>query len=84
MTWKKPPTAVNPDNEFLRVAQLCTILNVSPTSVYDLLKRGVIPSARFAGAIRVKRVDLETYIADNTLPAKRKNEHDGEAPHNAA
>lgn len=57
--------ATDPD-ELLIVEQVSHILHVHPQTTYRRLRRGAIPHVRDGRMIRVRRVDLEAYIAART------------------
>ena len=50
-------------NDLLRVPQIAESLNYSKSSVYALIKRGLLPAVRLpGGSMRVRRIDLEKFI----------------------
>jgi len=50
--------------ELLTVAEVAARLRVRPVTVYRLCERGQLPHIRaISNAIRVRREDLETYLA---------------------
>jgi excisionase family DNA binding protein len=52
---------MNNDKLLLRPAEVAQMLSISRSKVYDLINKGIIPSTRLAGIIRVpasKLVDL--------------------------
>ena len=44
--------------QFLTVAEVCTVLSLGKTTVYDLIRRGDLPARRFGRALRVSRAAL--------------------------
>lgn len=46
----------------LKAAQVAHILNVSRAFAYQLMQKGVVPTVRILGAVRVRPEDLERYI----------------------
>ena len=55
-----PPAAQKP--VFLTVAQCADTMCVSKMTVYRLMKRGELPSAKFGGTYRVTEAALSDYI----------------------
>ncbi len=48
--------------EFLTVSEVADQLRLSKSTVYNLINKGVLPSARFGKAVRINRVHLDQYI----------------------
>lgn len=48
---------------FLTVQQVASWLNISPASAYRLTESGQLPSFRIRRAIRIRKTDVETYLA---------------------
>ena len=44
--------------QYLTVAEVCTVLSLGKTTVYDLIRRGDLPARRFGRALRVPRAAL--------------------------
>lgn len=60
------------DEEFLTVAQIAELLKVNPQTVYNTIERGDLPAVRFGPRrVRVRRVDLEQFIATSSEKAAR-------------
>ena len=49
----------------LKVKQVAERLNVSPSKVYELIERDLLPHYRIGGAIRVSEGHLTEYLASN-------------------
>ena len=50
------------DRLLLRPMEAARALGISRSKVYDLLARGVIPSLRLDGSIRVPAIQLQAWI----------------------
>jgi len=60
----------------LRAKQVAEILNVRPSTIYDLAHRGLIPHIRISQGtrrtlIRFRSTDLEQLLHDRTVPVKK-------------
>lgn len=53
----------SPD-DMLTVADVCVMLRVGRTSVYEIVKRGSLPFVRVGNLYRFKRAAVEAFIAD--------------------
>jgi excisionase family DNA binding protein len=51
------------DGPLLKVAEVAEALSVCRATVYALCERGELPHLRISNAIRVRRVDLEAFLA---------------------
>ncbi len=49
-------------------AEAAEFLNVSPQTVYRILRRGELPAFRVGHAIRISQVDLENYLRAQSPP----------------
>jgi excisionase family DNA binding protein len=52
----------------LRANEVARFLNVSRALAYRLMQTGEIPVVRVNRSVRVRRVDLESYIEHNLIP----------------
>lgn len=52
-------------NQLLKAAEIAKILNVSKAFVYKLMRKGEIPVVKILGTNRVRKMDLERFIAKN-------------------
>ncbi len=52
--------------QLLSVQQVCQLLGVGRSWVYQRINSGQIPSVQMGGNLRVKREDLQEYIAKHT------------------
>ena len=52
--------------QLLSVQQACQLLGVGRSWVYQRINSGQIPSVQLGGNLRVKREDLQEYIAKHT------------------
>jgi excisionase family DNA binding protein len=57
---------------FLTVQQVANWLNVSLASAYRLTEGGQLPSFRIRRAIRIRRQDVETYLAKQRVSWDRE------------
>lgn len=67
----KAGTAYAPDS-LLTVKQLANWLNVSLASAYRLTESGQLPSFRIRRSIRVRKQDVETYLAKQRVSWDRE------------
>jgi excisionase family DNA binding protein len=51
-------------DELLKASEVASILNISRAQAYILMK-GTIPSIKFGKTVRVRKSDLENFIAHN-------------------
>jgi excisionase family DNA binding protein len=51
--------------QLLSVQEVCELLGMGRSWVYQQLKSGKLPSVKLRGAVKVKREDLEEYINTN-------------------
>jgi excisionase family DNA binding protein len=51
--------------QLLSVAEVCELLGMGRSWVYQQIKSGQMPSVKLRGAVKVKREDLEEYINSN-------------------
>lgn len=54
--------------QFLTVSEVAQELGISERSVWRLIEQGVLPVYNFGGSTRIKRADLDTYIAQSKRP----------------
>jgi excisionase family DNA binding protein len=54
-----------PELKLLRGDDVAKILNVSRAFAFQLMRRGEIPTIRLGRAVRVRRQDLDNFIAKN-------------------
>jgi len=57
------------DGLLLRVRDVCRLLNVGRSTVYELIARGELPVIRIGRLVRVPRPALEEWIIRNTAGA---------------
>ncbi len=55
--------------QLLRVAQAASVLNVSASEVYKLVRGGQLGCIRVGASIRFVPAQLDVFIAANTMPA---------------
>ncbi len=48
------------------VKEVAAILQISRTTVYELIYAGTLASVKIGACRRIRRVDLETYVQDLT------------------
>ena len=46
----------------LNVMEVAEILNITKNTVYEMIKRGELPSYKVGRKIRIDRADIESYI----------------------
>ena len=61
------------DALFLFPEEIAKLLKISKGTVYELLRRGDIPSYRVGKQIRVSQADLQLYMHASDLPTKPPN-----------
>ena len=49
----------------LKIREVAEILNLGNSTVYQLIRRGDLPSVRFGRAVRIRPVDLEKFVKSN-------------------
>ena len=49
----------------LKAMEVAKILNVSKAFVYQLMRKGVLPTVKILGARRVRLEDLQRFIREN-------------------
>lgn len=57
-------------HDFMKVKDVVKALNLSRSTVYSLMDKGVLTYCKFPSTRRVRRVDVEAYIRANTIPAR--------------
>ena len=57
----------------LKADDVSSILNVSRSHAYELMKSGDIPTIHIGSSVRVRPVDLEKYIASNISGSDKQN-----------
>lgn len=53
-------------NPLLKAGDVARVLNISKAFAYHLMNSGKLPTVRIEGARRVRLVDLQRYIEENT------------------
>lgn len=61
-----------PDDEFLTVDEVASLLKVNPQTVRNTIDRGDLAAVRFGRRVRVRRVDLDTFIGAETKPSETR------------
>jgi excisionase family DNA binding protein len=61
---KSSETAIEP--AAISIADAGRYLGVSPDTVRRLIRAGTVPHARVGSSIRIRRIDLESYLSDQT------------------
>lgn len=49
--------------KLLKGDQVAELLNISRSQAYGMMKRGEIPSVKFGKCVRVRKEDLDNFIA---------------------
>ena len=66
------------DLVFFIVKEVADILQISRSTVYNLIKAGELRAVQIGRAVRVRRSDLEEYIWKNPVIRENNNEGDKE------
>jgi excisionase family DNA binding protein len=65
-----------PDRDFgeplLTVGEVAGLMRVSNMTVYRLIKSGQLPALRVGKNYRIRRDDIERYLADRTVHVERE------------
>jgi excisionase family DNA binding protein len=65
-----------PDRDFgeplLTVGEVASLMRVSNMTVYRLIKSGQLPALRVGKNYRIRRGDIERYLADRTVHVERE------------
>jgi len=72
MKKKRTTNLIADADELLKVGQVAAVLGFVPMTVYRMLSDGKIPFVQLGLRIRVKRSDLEKFIASSVVPASAK------------
>ncbi|GAA1381361.1 helix-turn-helix domain-containing protein [Catellatospora chokoriensis] len=57
------PTAIDPSKLLLKPEEAAAVLSIGRTSLYALVREGLIESVQVGRLRRFRRGDLETYVA---------------------
>ena len=57
--------------KLLRAEEAASIMDVSKSLVYRLIRTGELPAVRFGTAVRIKPEDLNAFIEANTEPSAK-------------
>lgn len=63
-------TTIRETERLLRASEVASILNVSRSLAYRLMKQGDIPSIRINRVVRVRPSDLKVFIEENRVESK--------------
>ncbi len=64
-------------DEILTVPEVAALLKVADKTVYTMVQRGELPAFKVRGQWRLRRADLDAWIADQTHRSGRKgNRHE--------
>jgi predicted DNA-binding transcriptional regulator AlpA len=64
---KHMPTLIPvPDDGLLKMSEVLRLLNVSRTALFNLRRRGLIPSVHVGRALRFRPRDVERYVQGQT------------------
>jgi excisionase family DNA binding protein len=70
---KARTTSLHGDRLLLRVSDVCLLLGVGRSTVYEMIARGELPVVRIGRLVRVSRPGLEDWIAANTSGSRHDN-----------
>ena len=59
------PSGTTMPGFLLKVCDVAKILNISPSSAYNLVQTRQLPSVRMGKSVRVRPIDLEAFIQAN-------------------
>jgi excisionase family DNA binding protein len=59
--------ALDPDQEYFKVTEVCGLLRVSKMSVYRLVESGDLDAIRIGRTYRVSRQAVENYLAQASV-----------------
>jgi len=59
------------DRDLLTIPEACQLLNVSHPTVYRWIRAGELPMVKFGRLTRVRKADVEAFIAAHTERAPR-------------
>ena len=68
----------------LRVRQAASYLSIHPYSLYRLVRVGKIPHVRLGNGIRIRRADLDVYLAARTTRTWSRVDRRGRPPRTPA
>lgn len=54
-------------DQILTLKELSKLLRAHPSTIYRLVKRGQIPSFRVGGELRIRRDDIQRWMAERTM-----------------
>lgn len=63
-------TTIRETERLLRASEVASILNISRSLAYRLMKQGDIPAIRINRAVRVHPRDLKVFIEENRIESK--------------
>ena len=66
--------------EYLRVRQAAQYLSVHPYHLYRLVRTGKLPHCRVGNNIRIRRADLDSYLAARTTRTWSRVDRRGRRP----
>ena len=58
-------------NEILAIKEVCDLLQIHPTTVYKLIRKGKIPSFRIGSHWRFRRDRIMRWMAEESISALR-------------
>lgn len=61
-------------DEFLTLPEVAQLLKVADKTVYTMAQQGELPAFKVRGQWRFKRVDLDSWIEEQKLAARREEE----------
>lgn len=65
-------TVYQPLTKLLKAPEVAVILNCSKAYIYQLIKRGEIPSVQIGSAVRIRPEDLISFIEKNMAGDSRR------------
>jgi excisionase family DNA binding protein len=78
MMRRLPPNEDQP--EFYTVGQLAELLQLTPMTVYRMVRRGELACHKLGRIKRFRRDDVETFLENSRQPAAEPNKNDRSRP----
>ncbi|HVB55174.1 MAG TPA: helix-turn-helix domain-containing protein [Candidatus Acidoferrales bacterium] len=73
---RRPRTRDDSEPEFYTVGQLAELLQLTPMTIYRMVRRGELGCHALGRIIRFHRDDVETFLEKSWQPASESNKSD--------
>jgi excisionase family DNA binding protein len=60
---------VEREHEWLKVPEVAQVLRIARSRAYELVAEGEIPSVRIGRSVRVSRMELDRWLAEQRQPS---------------